>query len=80
MRRTRKRKTACRVQPAYLRGVKAVAEYLGGCHETTVRRWMKSGQLPRVKIGNTVLVRLADLERFMESRRDDAGHERTVEE
>jgi excisionase family DNA binding protein len=39
------------------------------CHEETVRRWLRAGRLPSVRIGLRRLVRRADLDRLWETSR-----------
>ena len=49
---------------------KEVAEILK-VHKRSVARWIKSGQLPAVLLGNRYRVSHEDLERFLEERRSN---------
>jgi excisionase family DNA binding protein len=43
-----------------------------GLSTWTIRRLLKHGKLPRVKIGSRVLVRASDIERFIQQHTDAA--------
>ena len=47
--------------------VKDAAEYLGGISAFTVHAWLSSGRLRRCKVGSRTMIRLSELERFIEA-------------
>jgi excisionase family DNA binding protein len=47
--------------------VSQVAEYCLVC-ERTVRRWIKAGELPALRLGRQLRIRDADLVRFLDRR------------
>ena len=49
--------------------IKKIAELLE-VHENTVRNWIKSGELPRYKIGNAVRIKEEDLKEFLEDKKE----------
>ena len=47
----------------------------GLVHANTVRRWIRDGDLPAVRIGREFRIRVADLDQFLASGRASAGPE-----
>jgi len=52
--------------PLKLYTVQEVAKLLR-VTDSTVRRWLKNGDLPRVKLGHVIRIRPGDLEKFIEN-------------
>lgn len=73
--RKKRRRFGAGVKPAFLRGVRAVAAYMGGYSEATISRWMKTGKLPCTKIGRAVLVRKSDLDALMKAQTTPGGRD-----
>jgi excisionase family DNA binding protein len=44
-----------------------IAHYLG-VHRKTVQRWVRTGQLPAMKIGRSFKIRRADFLKFLDAR------------
>jgi excisionase family DNA binding protein len=59
------------VPPIILDGVDTVtvAAARHGCSDTTVRRAIQRGEIPAQRIGKHLFVRLADVDRWAESRK-----------
>jgi excisionase family DNA binding protein len=53
-----------------LYSVREAAEYVG-CSIKTVRRWIKSGDLPHHRLGRQIRISERDLEQFVRMRRHD---------
>lgn len=56
-----------------LRSVAETAVLLGGVHEQTVRKLIKTGELASVRIGTRILVDDADIDAYIDAHRNIAS-------
>ncbi len=47
--------------------IPAAARHLGGIGENTLRRWIKEGRVPAVRLGRRILIRQESLEKLIQT-------------